>query len=524
VRRRALSALTVVLAATGLALLPATPASAHPLGNFTVNTADRLTVARGGLEVEHVVDLAEIPTVQLRPTVDRNRDGVLSDAELTTYAGAECARIIPLLRLAVDGAPATLRLRSSLGQSRPGAAGLNTTRLECRLDGPARPRREVTFTDSSVTRRVGWKEVTATAICGSLTQSDVPVDSPSDLLTAYPLDELRSPLDVRSARLEVSSRGQCAASGGAERSLGTTVLPRGAGRLTTDFTDFVGRPDLSLPLALLAIGLSVLFGALHALAPGHGKTVMAAYLVGQRGTRRQALWLGGMVTFTHTASVLLLGAVLTVGTLAAPERVVPATEVLSGLLLAALGCYLLLPAVRRLRAAPPDHDHDHDHDHSHSHEQAHELVGAGAPAAEHQHPHAQGPAPAPAEHSHGGRSHVHAPLPDRPFGWRSLTTMGVAGGLVPSPSALVVLLGAAALGRAAFGAVLVLGYGIGMAMTLTVAGLLLVRAQAVITRRGWRLSRTRALGTALPALTAGVVVLVGLGLVARGIATGRGLF
>jgi len=527
-RRRALSALTVVLAATGLALLPVTPASAHPLGNFTVNTADRLVMTRGGVEVEHVVDLAEIPTVQLRPTVDADRDGMLSDAELTTYAGAECLRITPLLQLTVDGAPAPLRLRGSLGQSRPGAAGLRTTRLDCRLDTAGRPLREVTFTDGAGSRRIGWKEVTATATCGSLTRSDVPADSPSQLLTAYPVDELRSPLDVRTATLEVSRRGPCVDGAGAQRSVGTTLLPRGADRLTTAFTDFVGRPDLSLPLALLAIALSVLFGALHALAPGHGKTVMAAYLVGQRGSRRQALWLGGMVTFTHTASVLLLGAVLTLGTLAAPERVVPATEVLSGLLLAALGCYLLLPAVRRLRAAPPDHEHDHDHDHdhdqahNHEHEHAHELVGAGAPAAEHPHPY--GPEPASGEHSHGGRSHVHAPLPDRPFGWRSLTTMGLAGGLVPSPSALVVLLGAAALGRAAFGAVLVLGYGLGMAVTLTVAGLLLLRAQAVITRRGWRLSRTRALGTALPALTAGVVVLVGLGLVARGIATGRGLF
>jgi ABC-type nickel/cobalt efflux system permease component RcnA len=101
--------------------------------------------------------------------------------------------------------------------------------------------------------------------------------------------------------------------------------------------------------------------------------------------------------------------------------------------------------------------------------------------------------------------------------------MGVAGGLVPSPSALVVLLGATALGRAWFGVLLVLCYGIGMAITLTAAGLLLLRAQGVIERRGWTLRRGRDLARLLPVGTASVVVLVGIGLVARGVMTSRTL-
>jgi ABC-type nickel/cobalt efflux system permease component RcnA len=148
------------------------------------------------------------------------------------------------------------------------------------------------------------------------------------------------------------------------------------GGITAFFTDFLVRKDLTVAFALLSVLASVAFGVLHALAPGHGKTVMAAYLVGQRGTRRQALQLGSIVTFTHTASVLALGALLTLGTLAAPERVVPLTEVLSGLLLAGLGIYLLVPALRRMRAARQhqrQHDHAHDHEHAHEHEQAHEL-------------------------------------------------------------------------------------------------------------------------------------------------------
>ncbi|MCA1719675.1 MAG: sulfite exporter TauE/SafE family protein [Actinobacteria bacterium] len=202
------------------------------------------------------------------------------------------------------------------------------------------------------------------------------------------------------------------------------------------------------------------------------------------------------MTFTHTASVLLLGALLTLGTLAAPERVVPLTEVLSGLLLAGLGVYLLVLAVRKVRGQRSQHGHDHDHRHDHDH---------------------------PHEHSHGGVTHSHAPVPDGPLGWRTLAGMGIAGGLVPSPSALVVLLGATALGRAWFGVLLVLVYGLGMAVTLTAAGLLLLRAQDVLDRRGWTLGRGRDLGRLLPVLTASVVVLVGLGLVVRGVMVGRTL-
>jgi ABC-type nickel/cobalt efflux system permease component RcnA len=138
---------------------------------------------------------------------------------------------------------------------------------------------------------------------------------------------------------------------------------------------------------------------LHALAPGHGKTVMAAYLVGQRGTRRQAVHLGAVVTFTHTASVLLLGLLLSLGALAAPELVVPITEVLSGVLLAMVGGYLVVlalpatacgarpparprPRPRSRRPRPPaparprpPHDHrttPHDHDHPHPHDHPHD--------------------------------------------------------------------------------------------------------------------------------------------------------
>jgi nickel/cobalt exporter len=505
----------LVLAA--LALL-ASPASAHPLGNFTVNTSDQVTVDRTGVDVVHRVDLAEVPTVQLNSAWDRDHDKRLSPVELIAYATDACNVAAPLLALDVDGRPTPLRVLDAQAEARPGQ-GLPTILLTCRLRGDGGPRSTVALSDASSDGRTGWREITATARCGRLSASDVPTTSPSALLTRYPADLLRSPLDVRSTRLSVVP-GPCTGAAPEAQRAERTALPRGLGGVASRVTDFLGRPSLTLPFALLSALAALAFGAFHALAPGHGKTVLAAYLVGQRGTRRQAFQLGAVVTFTHTASVLLLGAVLTLGTLASPERVVPATEVLSGVLLAAVGVYLLVLAVRRRRGlGHDDHEHDHEHEHEHDDPHVHErpVLQPVGPAGG-----AVAVAPAPVAHSHGGRAHTHE-LPSGPLSWRTLAGMGVAGGLVPSPSALVVLLGATYLGRAWFGVVLVLLYGLGMAGTLTVAGLLLLRAQAALDRRGWALGRDGRLGRLLPVLTAVVVVGVGLVLVLRGVLTAASL-
>ncbi len=560
--RLARLAVVLLLTVLGLAFLGAAPASAHPLGNFTVNSADRVQVVRSGVNVLHVLDLAEVPTVQLsQPSkgVDTDGNGRLDDAELTAYARTQCVTIAAELTLTVDGAVSPLSVKDATGQARPGAAGLSTTRLECRLTAPNKPQSTIALIDKATVSRNGWKEITLVSSCGRLSDSTVPTTSASELLTAYPKDLLKSPLAVTDARAQVKPGGPCT-DGADVSATAKKVQTRGVGRLTSAFTDFVTRPALTPTFVVLAVLLSIGFGAAHAVSPGHGKTVVAAYLVGQRGTRRQALWLGAAVTGAHTGSVLALGAVLTVTTLSNPELIVPYAEVLSGVLLAVLGGYLLFGARRTLSAAdhvhddahrhdvqtsdvhdhatqphdahqhasgdhdqahPHDHGHPHDHDHADAHDHPHggekQLVALGAGA---------GSDLVVAEvarttvvHSHGGRTHSHAPLDDKPLGWRSLATMGLAGGLVPSPSALVVLLGATALGRAWFGVILVLCYGIGMAMTLTAAGLFLLRTQAMFTRRGWAIGQGSTALRLLPLITAGLVVVVGAVLVVRGLVT-----
>jgi nickel/cobalt transporter (NicO) family protein len=260
-----------------------------------------------------------------------------------------------------------------------------------------------------------------------------------------------------------------------------------ADRATAVFTALVDERSRAPGFAVAAILLAVVLGGAHALAPGHGKTVMAAYLVGLRGTMRQALTIGVTVTITHTAGVLLLGVVLSTTRAVASERVYPWLGLASGLLLAAVGVGLFA----RARAG-----------HSHAH-------GPGSGHHDHDHPH---------DHPHGHR-HDHQPA-GPPLGRRGLVALGLAGGLVPSPSAVVVLLGGIALGRAWFGVALVLAYGIGMAATLTGVGLLLAHLRTRMDRRlnlpaG---SLPARLGRLLPAATASVIVVAGLALAVQGAA------
>jgi ABC-type nickel/cobalt efflux system permease component RcnA len=254
------------------------------------------------------------------------------------------------------------------------------------------------------------------------------------------------------------------------------------GRLTAAFQGLVTRYDGSLPLMVLAVLAAALLGAAHAVAPGHGKTVMAFYLSGRReGALRAAATVGATVTATHTAGVLLLGLLVSAGTAFAPARLYPWLTLVSGLLVATVGATLLRESHR-----PPHGDHAHfaPHDHPPEHAQP----------PEHPHP-------------HGGPSR------------RGLVAMGLAGGLLPSPSALVVFLGALALGHPWFGVLLVVFFGLGMALTLGVVGLAVLRLRATVEQRfaGRAGSRLATVVRLVPVLTAVCIVTLGLSVALKGI-------
>jgi nickel/cobalt transporter (NicO) family protein len=477
-RGAVLAALVVTLVAAGAAR-----AAAHPLGNFTVNAYSGLRVGPDRLVVDYVVDLAEIPAFQARQEVDGDHDGRVGGAEAARWRDRECLRLAGGLRASVDGRALPLAVTGSRLTFPEGVGGLETLRLECTLAAPLPAGRTLTYADGNQPGRVGWREITAVGDRTTLEAADIPASSASARLTVYPSDQLSSPLHQRTATLRFHPGGARLSTAPAAGTGAVGAVGRGGvDRVTGAFIALVGERSRSPGFAVVAVLLAVVLGAGHALAPGHGKTVMAAYLVGLRGTPGQAMTIGATVTITHTAGVLLLGLVLSTTRAVASERLYPWLGLGSGLLLAAVGVGLLA----RTR---PGHGHPHVHGHGHPH------------------PHDHG-------HGHGHGRRAAGPA----LGRRGLVALGLAGGLVPSPSAVVVLLGGIALGRAWFGVALVLAYGLGMAATLTGVGLLLARLRTSMDRRlhlpaGPLLT---GLGRLLPAATASVIVLAGLALAIQG--------
>jgi nickel/cobalt transporter (NicO) family protein len=473
--RRTLRLALPVLVIAGVLLFPAV-AWAHPLGNFTINTSAGLVFSPGAVRIDYVVDMAEIPTVQVRPQLDGDGDGTITEAERSAYANATAPGLLSQLTLAVGGQPVALDVRSAQVSLLPGQGGLDILRLEATFTGAlSSDAGSFSFADHNFDGRVGWHEVTAAGVDGTaLSGSNVPATSVTDGLRTYPQDLLSSPLDVRTASARFAPG--VSVGGDVERPTGGVARPGVIGGAFADLVDRTG------PLMLLALLLAFGFGALHALGPGHGKTLMAAYLVGAGGRARQAVAVGGAVATMHTASVLGLGfLVLGATSVFAPERVYPWLGLGSGLIALGLGSVLL---VSRLGAwsAPAAHDHDH--------------------AAGH-------------DHGHGEHTHSHDAPADGVLSRKGLVALAVAGGILPSPTALVVLLASVAIHRVGYGLALIAAFSLGLATALVVVGILALRARDVVQRR--MSHRTARL---VPVMSASAIAVLGLVLTVNGV---RGL-
>jgi nickel/cobalt transporter (NicO) family protein len=462
----------VVLSAPG-------PAAAHPLGNFTVNRYAGIELTPGEVRIDYVVDLAEIPTVQLRPEIDADADGVLTEAEHAGWAARTAPDLAAGLTLAVDGAEVPLDVVSVSVRVRPGQGGLDILRLEATFAGPLASEGELVFADTNFGDRIGWREVTAAGADGTaVAGSTVPAVSVSNALSSYPRDLLASPLDVHRATVAFHPGVAAPMAGGSDRAEPRSSRPDVTGGA---FAGLVGRTG---PFMLVALLLAFGFGALHALGPGHGKTLMAAYLVGAGGRARHAVAVGASVAVMHTASVLALGfVVLTVTEVFAPERVYPWLGLVSGLIAFALGAGLLVSRLGGWSERDPGQGHEHLH------------PGSSRPR----------------DHLVPDRHrHPHAP-PIEPLSRRSLTALAVAGGVLPSPTALVVLLAAVAVDRVAYGLALIGAFSVGLAAALVVVGIVALRARDVVARR--MSGRTARL---VPVFSAASIALLGLALTLRG--------
>jgi nickel/cobalt transporter (NicO) family protein len=407
-----------------LAFAPA--ASAHPLGNFSENHLAVVALDRGTVHVHYILDQAEIPTFQERG---------LPLAEVLARKRVEA---IDHVTASADGRAIALRATTGTIVHRPGQGGLPTTRVELDLVGHAAPRSTVRVADGTFPGRVGWKAVLAAG------QAD-----PTHGLRVYPKAVLSSPSDVRAATFRVRA--------------GTLVVPHGIAVHTTSDRSGDGGFTRLFDAAAAGHGVLVLlllaafgWGALHALSPGHGKAMVAAYLVGTRGTARHAVALGATVTITHTIGVFALGLVtLALSAYVLPEQLYPWLNLVSALLVLGVGAAVLR---QRRRAARAHHHHHHHHHHE-------ELSAKG------------------------------------------ILAMGASAGLIPCPSALVVLLGAVAQHQVALGLVLITAFSFGLAATLTGLGVLVVRAA--------RVPLPPRAAAIVPALSAALIVIVGIVMTAK---------
>jgi len=506
--------LSALLGALVVLLLWASPAAAHPLGNFTINRFTELRFDEDGARIHYVVDMAEIPTFQELERIGAEP----TSAALGAYARSQGARLGSQLRLAADGDEAALRLRGATARLSDGQGGLDVMRVD--LFYSARlPSGEtvVTYSDGNFAGRLGWKEVVAGATNGGrgIERSSVPSESISDALRSYPQNLISEPPAVEGATVTLAP--------GATGSPAAPVaqLPDAAPDLVGDwFTSLVSR-DLSIGFVLLALVAALGAGALHALGPGHGKTIMAAYLVGGEGRARHALAVGVAVSLMHTVSVIGLGFItLWASNLFPPETVLPWLSLLSGAVVLGLGLWLVFTRGRAVLTLSQTTGHAHVEEPA-AFEPVYALAGVPSAAVDHSHSVAHSSHEHEHEHaihshsrtahSHSHFHHDHAPPEGVAlFSARGLAAVGLSGGLLPSPSALVVLLGAVALGRTAFGLVLVAAFSIGLAAALTAFGLLVLKA-----RDAARSRLSARAGAWLPFASAALIVVVGLVLTGR---------
>jgi len=452
---------------------------AHPMGNFSVSHYSRIEVAGEGVTIRYVLDLAEIPSFQLLQQWGLSAD---SPRSLLDHKAIDQAREwVRNLAITCDGRSIAPRFEGATLVISPGAGGSPVMRITSRLK-LAMAAGKMTYEDRNFADRAGWKELVIAAGPGALIERASQDDTDrSQALTAYPADptvappqDLKasvewtaaSPLPARKARPKIVPASPARGPVTAARTSPVPPQPSAPGTvLRGDFLSrLLRRGDIGIPLVLLGMVVAFGLGAIHALSPGHGKTIVAAYLVGSHGTFRHAVFLGGMVTFTHTISVFALGlTTLFLSQYVLPEKVFPVLGTISGLSIVWIGSLLLYRRARQLR-----HTHDHAHDHAHD--------------------------------------HSHVPEGDVTLG--SLIALGASGGLVPCPSALVLLLSSIALGRAGLGLLLLVAFSAGLALVLMGIGIVVLYAKRLLPES--RRSAAHPAFRIIPLLSAALIVSIGL--------------
>lgn len=499
---------------------------AHPMGNFSVSHYTRLEARPAGLAVTYVLDLAEYPMFELLQKWELKQDS--PRAALEAKAQAEASRWAKELKFRLNGKPVTAKLVDAQLTTAAGAGNLLIGRIVSHLEvAGAGGDQVLEYEDTNYSERAGWKEIVVGAAKGTMLVEASHIDQErSKALTDYPSDPAVAPPQELRARLSwktvpaVATQAppsivplvQPAAVAPTPEKTSTEVggppVPAAPGEVVKGdpLSQLLSKKELSWSTVLVGLALAFWFGCLHATTPGHGKTMVAAYLVGERGTARHAVFLGAMVTFTHTVSVFILGiATYFLAGSFAPEKVSKVLGVVSGLSIVLVGLWLVYKRSMRLMApaaaaAKKEHKHSHghsqSHDHHHHHEHAAVAVATAQPALKVVHRHGHGHDHDHHHHGHDhdhyhrhdhdhGHHHHHGPgghshVPEGPVSIGSLIALGASGGLVPCPSALVLLLSSIAIGRIGFGLALLVSFSLGLAGVLMAIGLVVLYAKNLL--------------------------------------------
>src|SRR5712692_1683521 len=554
ITNRLLSLLLAGLVIAGVLFAPA-PSPAHPLGNFSISHYSAIRIARDKIELRYIIDMAEIPTFQ--EIQESGFVPQAGDPSLEKFLTRKAEALKEGLLMEINRRRLSLNADSKEVIFPPGAGGLPTMKIgvlyRAKMDGNVPTSKQgLYYRDGNFQGRAGWKEIIAVEDSGiKFLSSSAPTVDRSSQLSDYPADLLNSPPQVLEAQVifaskevpaplaavsttipafkehdpnegskevrTVDSNFRQAASDSSkdektlelsartippeikkvQLSVATQPMSLQANRQATprnSFTELMATKQLSWGILLIALAVAVGLGAFHALEPGHGKTLVAAYLVGSHGTMRHALWLGLIVTAAHTAGVYLLGGVtLYASNYIVPERLYPWLGVVSGVMIAGLGFFLFL---RRYltRGDHSLHLHNH-HDHAHhSHRSGH-------------------------GHSHAGHSHPHRE-PSREVSLLELLALGISGAIVPCPAALVVLLSAVSMQRIGFGLLLIVAFSVGLAAVLIAIGLLMVYARRSMSRFQMN---SRLTTRWLPLTSSAFIILFGIALTVQALQT-AGIF
>ena len=474
-----------------------TKALAHPADIYahTVN----VFITQSGLKIEWIVKPGPLLTNFLWNEMDTNQDGTLSEEESQTWGSAHTA----LFTATLDDKPFPLLLDSvqlpaSLRSFQAGEEFITFNLSAVWPLDTINVRKLVLENGMEAQKSINWFYLTASENSAFLFPAQK-----SHIITIDIIQDRNLVSSDQSKLLTAWDSGTPALPFGQEKDVVTEtaeqVVPELAERTPQEILlDLVRQKEFSISFYLFALVIALALGALHALTPGHGKTVVAAYLVGSRGTTLHAVALGTIVTLTHTGSVFLLGII----TLAAsqyilPTTIIPMLEILSGLLIVGLGFYLLWQRFLYWRKSMNPVQEQQPRKISLAPSASNKKITGGIKVEK----------PSANLHHHGdGKMHSHD-VPES-ITWRSLIALGVSGGLVPCPDAIAILLVAIAINRILLGLALIISFSLGLAVVLIVIGLLMVNSRRLFDR----ISFLDKLAPVMPVVSAVIVLALGFGL------------